>query len=59
MREKLNEWQKSEVMGGDCLVHFNVATGDIIVRCNDFHEFTADTLMLFVAELERKGMYDG
>lgn len=53
------EWQKSEVMGGDCEVRFNVATGDIVLQCNDFAEFTADTLTLFVAELTRKGMYDG
>ncbi len=59
MRDKLNEWQESEVMGGDCQVKFNVATGDIVLYCNDFAEFTADTLMLFVAELRRKGMYDG
>lgn len=54
-----SEWQKSEVLGGDCEAHFNVGTGDIVITCNDSCEFSADTLLLFVAELKRKGMYDG
>lgn len=59
MTNKPNEWQRSEVLGGDCYVDFNVAIGEIVIQCNDSVGFTSDQLALFMAELERKGMYDG
>lgn len=58
MTNKPNEWQQPDVFLDDSIFEYNLATGEVMIQCNDSCGWDAETFRAIYWEMERKGMYD-